>query len=141
MQGAIDDGARGGRCRRRWGHGGNGCRIGGGTCGSAVCGLGIARVMVLGYLWGQTSSSKRKKTRGKNVRVDEPVALVLTPTCQALFWASGLVGKLSSDVLERGGLGTSGEGTKGVPCTGPGYNEEVGFDLEPPGCAFKVPIF
>ena len=63
MHGTIDDGARGGsECDVVVG---DGCRIGGGTCGSAVCGLGIARVMVLGYLWGQTSSSKRKKTGGK----------------------------------------------------------------------------
>ena len=69
--------------------------------------------------------------------------LVLTPTFQALFWASGLLGNLSSDVLERDRLGTSGEGTKGVPCTGPGYkyNEEVEFDLELPGCASIVSIF
>ena len=75
--------------------------------------------------------------RKKNVHVDEPLALVLTPACQALFWAGGLLGR-SSDVLERGGLGTSGEGTKGVPCTGPGYSEEVEFDLELPGVTYPL---
>ena len=80
-----------------------------------------------------SSGAREDRRREKNVHVDEPLALVLTPTCQALFWAGGLLGRSSSDVLERGGLGTSGEGTKGVPCTGPGYNEEVEFDLELPG--------
>jgi hypothetical protein len=51
--------------------------------------------------------------------------LVLTPAaCQALFWAAG------------GLLGTNGDGTKGVPCTGPRYNEEVEFDLELPGVTY-----
>ena len=73
----------------------------------------------------------------KNVHVDEPLALVLTPPAgQPLFWAGGLL--RSSDVLERGGLGTSGEGTKGVPCTGPGYSEEVEFDLELPGVTYPL---
>ena len=50
------------------------------------------------------------------MHIDERLALVLTLTCQALFWAGSLIGRSSSDVLERGGLGTSGEGTKGVQC-------------------------
>jgi hypothetical protein len=79
----------------------------------------------------------KEEDRGEeNVHVDEPLALVLTPICQALFWAGGLLGRSSSDVLERGGLGTSGEGTKGVPFTGPGYNDEVEFDLELPGVTY-----
>jgi hypothetical protein len=49
----------------------------------------------------------------ENVQVEDPLALELTPTCQAIFWPAGLAG-VSSDVWERGGLGTSGEGTKGV---------------------------
>jgi hypothetical protein len=43
------------RCRRRWARGGAGCRIGGGACESAVRGLGIAREMVPGHLWGETN--------------------------------------------------------------------------------------
>jgi hypothetical protein len=80
---------------------------------------------------------KGKKGR-KHVHVDEPLALVLTPAaCQAaLFWAAGVLLGRSSEVLERGGLGTNGDGTKGVPCTGPGYNEEVEFDLELPGVTY-----
>jgi hypothetical protein len=63
--------------------------------------------------------------------------LVLTPAaCQALFWAAGgLLGR-SLEVLERGGLGTNGDETKGVPCTKPGYNEKVRFDLELPGVTY-----
>ena len=75
---------------------------------------------------------------GEHVHVDEPLALVLTPACQALFWAAGdLLGR-SSEVWERGGLGINGDGTKGVPCTGPGYNEELEFDLELPGVTYPV---
>jgi|SRR5713226_4058079 len=79
------------------------------------------------------------KSEGNHVHVDEPLVLVLTPTCQAtLFWGAGdLLGR-SSEVLERGGLGTNGDGTKGVPFTVPGYNEEVEFDLELPGVTYPL---
>jgi hypothetical protein len=112
----------------------------GGACGSGEHELVFARVMVRGHLWNQREKDTHKfrkvnerKEKEGSVHVDEPLALVLTPTCQGLFWVGGGLEGRSSDVLERGGLGTKGDGTKGVPCTGPGYNEEVEFDLELPG--------
>jgi len=136
------------RCRKRWERDVAVCRREGGACGSGVRGLGIARVLVPGHLWivwrsmgehGKREVRFRVKGWGmKHVHVDEPLALVLTPGCQALFWATGgLVGR-SSAVLERGGLGTSGDGTNGVPCTGPGYSEELEFDLELPGVTYPA---
>jgi hypothetical protein len=86
-------------------------------------------------MWKRGARAWDLEGDGSGPYVDEPLALVLTPACQALFWADGLLGR-SSDVLERGGLGTRGEGTKGVPCTGPGYNEDVEFDLELPGVTY-----
>jgi hypothetical protein len=49
-----------------------------------------------------------------------------------LFWPGDFLER-PSGVLERGGLGTSGDGTMVVPVTGPGYSEELEFDLELPG--------
>lgn len=51
--------------------------------------------------------------------------LTRTLACEALFWtAGGLLGE-SSEVVERGGLGTNGDETNGVLCTTePGYDEE-----------------
>jgi hypothetical protein len=96
-----------------------------------VRGPGIARVMVPGHLlivivWEREEklSSGSKGRRRKHVHVDEPLALVLTPpTCQALFWAAGVLLGRSSEVLERGGLGING-------------NEELEFDLELPGVTY-----
>ena len=70
--------------------------------------------------------------RDGNVQVDDPLVLELTPTCQALFWPGDFLER-PSGVLERGGLGTNGDGTMVVPVTGPGYSEELEFDLELPG--------
>ena len=64
--------------------------------------------------------------------------MLTPPAGQPLFWAAGVLLGRSSDVLERGGLGTNGDGTKGVPFTGPGYNEELEFDLELPGVTYPL---
>ena len=64
--------------------------------------------------------------------------MLTPPAAQALLWAGGALLGRSSEVLERGGLGTSGEGTNGVPFTGPGYNEELEFDLELPGVTYPL---
>jgi hypothetical protein len=133
-------------CRKRWERDVGECRREGGACGSGVRGLVIARVMVPGHLWivivwerGEKLSSGSKGGERNHVHVDEPLALVLTPAaCQALLWATGVLLGRSSEVLERGGLGTNGDGTKGVPCTGPGYNEELEFDLELPGVTYPL---
>jgi hypothetical protein len=63
---------------------------------------------------------KRSEDRGRmNLHVEDPLALVLTPACHAWALLCPVLGGLSG-VLERGRLGTNGDGTIGVPYTGPG---------------------
>jgi hypothetical protein len=88
-------------------------------------------------MWKRGARAWDREGDGSGPYVDEPLALVLAPpAAQALFWATGVLLGRSSEVLERGGLGTNGDGTKGVPLTGPGYNEELEFDLELPGVTY-----
>ena len=54
-----------------------------------------------------------------NIHVEDPLPLVLTPACHAWALLCPVLGRLSG-VLERGRLGTNGDGTIGVPYTGPG---------------------
>ena len=93
-----------------------------GACESGVRGPVTSWVMARAHLQmrGKARVKNRSEDRGRiNLQVEDPLALVLTPACHAWALLCPVLGGLSG-VLERGLLGTNGEGTIGVPYTGPG---------------------
>jgi hypothetical protein len=74
-----------------------------GACGSGEREPETVRVKALVRLWvrGENrsvdSSSERVGSKKRDVQVEDPLALELTPTCQEILWPVGLAG-VSSEV-------------------------------------------
>jgi hypothetical protein len=86
---------------KRWGRDVAGCRREWGACESGVHGLVIARTMVPGHLWMIMWEREELSSgsKGGDVRIDKPLAVLTPRACQALFWAAGGLQGRSSEVL------------------------------------------